>query len=92
MGAIFPVTEYLMYASPWLDCIEGATDGALEISETMLWWPGDPGMDSIDGVAFLSRPCLLALKIPLSAGSSDVTPDTDLLSTGTAGSSDLKPV
>lgn len=91
IGAIFPLTEYLTCASPWLECIEGATDGALEISDTMLWWPGDPGMDSIDGVASLWRPCLL-VKIPLSAGSSDVYPAADLDSTGTAGSSDLKPV
>lgn len=80
-----------MYPSPWLECIEGATDGALEISETMLWWPGDPGMDSIDGVASLLMPCLVG-KTPLSAGSSDTNPDTNLDSIGTAGSSDLKPV
>lgn len=80
-----------MYPSPWLECIEGATDGALEISETMLWWPGDPGMDSIDGVVSLLRPCLVG-KTPLSAESSDTNPDTGLDSTGTAGSSDLKPI
>lgn len=57
MGAIFTVTELLIYPSPWFERIEGATDGALEISDTMLWWPGDPGIDSIDGVAFRLRPC-----------------------------------
>lgn len=37
MGAMFPVAGPLVCPSPWLECIEGATDGALEISETMLW-------------------------------------------------------
>lgn len=48
-------------------------------------------MDSIDGVASLLMPCLVG-KTPLSAGSSDTNPDTNLDSIGTAGSSDLKPV
>ncbi|KUI56143.1 hypothetical protein VP1G_10761 [Cytospora mali] len=78
-----------------LYCTEGETDGALEISETILAWPvgaGDaPATDSNDGVPCLSSACDVATSSP-PAGSSDLYAGlTSPCIAESPGSSDLKP-